>query len=86
MRDYLPKENKQQYNNNYNNYYNNNNYNNNNYNNNNNNNNNNDDYDPRWAHFGGRKPFSYINDKDADKFQYGGQKKKKKDRDVWDPP
>ena len=86
MRDYLPKENKQQYNNNYNNYYNNNNYNNNNYNNNNNNNNNNDDYDPRWAHFGGRKPFSYINDKDADKFQYGGPQKPKKDPDVWDPP
>ena len=86
MRDYLPKENKQQYNNNYNNYYNNNNYNNNNYNNNNNNNNNNDDYDPRWAHFVGRKPFSYINDKDADKFQYGGPQKPKKDPDVWDPP
>ena len=30
-----------------------------------NNNNNNNDYDPRWAHFGGRKPFSYITDKDA---------------------
>ena len=51
-----------------------------------NNNNNNNDYDPRWAHFGGRKPFSYITDKDADHFQYGGPQKPKKDPDVWDPP
>ena len=41
-------------------------------------------YDKRWAHFGGKPPFSYLNDKDnsAD----DDKKRAKKDPDVWDPP
>lgn len=43
-------------------------------------NNQNPKYDKRWAHFGGKAPFSYVND-DDDK-----NSNEKKDKDVWDPP
>jgi len=49
---------------------------------NNNNNNNNQKYDKRWAHFGGRPPFSYVNDPNDPNLP----KHKQKDPDVWDPP
>ena len=50
---------------------------------------NNDDnkpaYDKRWAHFGGKAPFSYLKE-GKDNSADDDNKRAKKDPDVWDPP